>query len=58
MFPHRYPTPDGRPTPEFDFVITKQRSLTKDETAAVEIRNIYITVIGASPISRVQLGDV
>ncbi len=55
------PTPTVTPTPEFDFVITKQRLLTKDENGGCGgNHNIYITVLDATgnPINGVQLGDV
>lgn len=55
------PTPAPSPTPEFDFVITKQRLLTKDENGGcVGNHNIYISVVDAAgtPINGVEIGDV
>lgn len=55
------PTPAPTPTPEFDFIITKQRFLTKEENGGcMGNHNIYITVVDAAgnPINGVQIGDV
>ncbi|HXV99212.1 MAG TPA: hypothetical protein VEC93_12385, partial [Anaerolineae bacterium] len=55
------PTPAPTPVPEFDFVVTKQRLLTKDENGGcVGNHNIYITVVDAAgnPINGVEIADV
>ncbi|MBI1876703.1 MAG: hypothetical protein HYR94_00410 [Chloroflexi bacterium] len=55
------PTPAPSPTPEFDFVVTKQRLMTKDENGGCAgNHNIYITVVDAAgnPINGVDIGDV
>ena len=55
------PVPTATPKPEFDFVVTKQRLLTKDENGGcVGNHNIYITVVDAAgnPINGVEIADV
>lgn len=54
------PTPEPTPVPEFDFIITEQRLLTKDENGGCAgNHNIFVDVIDAAgnPIRGVQLGD-
>lgn len=54
------PVPEPTPVPEFDFIITKQRLLTKDENGGCAgNHNIFVDVVDASgnPIKGVQLGD-
>jgi hypothetical protein len=55
------PTPVPTPKPEFDFVVTKQRLLTKEENGGCGgNHNIYITVVDAAgnPLNGVDIGDV
>lgn len=55
------PTPVPSPTSAFDFIITKQRLMTKDENGGCAgNHNIYITVVDAAgaPINGVEIGDV
>lgn len=53
--------PTSTPTPEFDFVITKQRLFTKEENGGcLGMHSIFVTVMDAAgkPIKGVELGDV
>jgi hypothetical protein len=55
------PEPTATPVPEFDYIITKQRMLTKEENGGcVGMHNIFVDVIdaGGAPIKDVELGDV
>ncbi|MCQ3975835.1 MAG: hypothetical protein DPW09_20555 [Anaerolineae bacterium] len=55
------PAPTETPKPEFDFIVTKQRLMTKDENGGCAgNHNIYITVVDAAgtPINGVEIGDV
>jgi hypothetical protein len=55
------PEPVAAPVSEFDFVITKQRLMTRDENGGCEgMHNIFTTVVDAAgnPIKGVELGDV
>jgi hypothetical protein len=55
------PTPEPTPVPDVDFVIVKQRLLTKDENGGCAgNHNIFVDVIDAAgnPIKGVQLGDL
>jgi len=55
------PEPTATPQPEFDYIITKERLLTKDENGGcLGNHNIFVTVIDAAgnPIKGVELGDV
>jgi len=55
------PVPEPTPVPEFDFIITKQRLLTKDENGGCAgNHNVFVDVIDAagSPIKGVQIGDI
>jgi hypothetical protein len=59
--PTATPEPTAAPKPEFDFVITKERMLTKEENGGCTgNHNIYVTVLDAAgnPIKGVQIGDV
>jgi hypothetical protein len=59
--PTNTPEPMATPKPEFDFIITKQRLLSKDENGGcLGMHNIFVTVIDAAgnPIKGVELGDV
>lgn len=59
--PTNTPEPTATPIPEVDFVITKQRLLTKDENGGcMGMHSIFSTVIDAAgnPIKGVELGDV
>lgn len=54
------PVPEPTPVPEFDFIITKQRLLTKDENGGCAgNHNIFVDVVdvNGNPIKGVQLGD-
>jgi hypothetical protein len=47
--------------PEFDFIITKQRMLSKEENGGcVGMHNIFVTVVDAqgNPLKGVEIGDV
>ncbi len=55
------PEPTATPVPEVDFVITKQRLLTKEENGGcMGMHSIFITVVDAAgnPIKGVEIGDV
>ena len=55
------PEPEPTPVPDVDFIITKQRILTKDENGGCAgNHNIYATVIDAAgnPIKGAELGDI
>lgn len=55
------PTPEAPADPEVDFVIVKERLLTKDENGGCAgNHNIFVEVVDANgnPIKGVQLGDV
>lgn len=55
------PTPEPTPVPDVDFVIVKQRLLTKDENGGCTgNHNIFVDVIDANgnPLKGVQLGDI
>jgi hypothetical protein len=55
------PEPTATPVPEFDYIITKQRMLTKEENGGcVGMHNIFVDVVDANggPIKDVELGDV
>jgi hypothetical protein len=59
--PTNTPEPTATPKPEFDFVVTKQRLLTKNENGGCAgNHNIFISVVDAAgnPIKGVQIGDV
>jgi len=59
--PTNTPPPPAAPASEFDFVITKQRLLTKDENGGcLGMHSIFVTVTDANgaPIKGVQMGDV
>lgn len=54
-------TPEPAISSEYDFVITKQRMLTKEENGGcMGMHNIFVTVVDAAgnPIKGVELGDV
>ncbi len=58
--PTATPEPTATPKPEFDFVVVKQRLLTKAENGGCAgNHNIFVNVIDAAgnPIKGVQLGD-
>ncbi|RME70157.1 MAG: hypothetical protein D6784_17155, partial [Chloroflexi bacterium] len=55
------PEPTPTPTPEFDFIITKQRMLTKEENGGcLGMHSIFVTVVDAAgnPLKGVELADV
>lgn len=55
------PEPTATPVPEFDYIITKQRILTKQENGGCAgMHNIFVDVVDANgaPIKGVELGDV
>ncbi|HEX9926020.1 MAG TPA: hypothetical protein VGD99_25410 [Anaerolineae bacterium] len=55
------PEPEATPVPEFDYIITKQRMLTKEENGGcVGMHNIFVDVVDSNgaPIKDVELGDV
>lgn len=59
--PTATPAPPPSPTPAFDFVVTKQRLLTKAENGGcMGNHNIFITVVDAAgtPINGAEIGDV
>ena len=59
--PTATPEPAATAVPEFDFVITKERLLSKDENGGcLGNHNIFVTVIDAAgnPLTGVELGDV
>jgi hypothetical protein len=59
--PTETPTPEPTSVPEFDFIITEQRLLTKDENGGCGgNHNIFVDVLDASgnPLKDVQLGDI
>jgi hypothetical protein len=59
--PTNTPEPTPTPKPEFDFIITKQRMLTKQENGGcLGNHNIFVTVLDAkgAPLKGVQMGDV
>lgn len=54
------PEPTATPKPEFDFIITKQRLLTKEENGGcLGNHHIYITVVDAqgNPLDGVEIGE-
>jgi hypothetical protein len=54
------PEPTATPVPEVDFIITKQRLLTKDENGGcLGMHSIFVTVVDAAgnPIKGVELAD-
>ncbi len=54
------PEPTATPVPEVDFIITKQRLLTKDENGGcVGMHSIFVTVVDAAgnPIKGAELAD-
>ena len=58
--PTNTPEPTATPTPEVDFIITKQRLLSKDENGGcVGMHSIFVNVVDAAgnPIKGVQLAD-
>lgn len=61
LLPTDTPEPTATPQPEFDFIITKQRMLTKEENGGcVGMHSIFVTVVDAAgnPLKGVELGDV
>lgn len=55
------PEPEPAISSEYDFVITKQRMLTKEENGGcMGMHNIFVTVVdvAGNPIKGVELGDV
>lgn len=55
------PAPTDTPVPDFDYIITKQRMLTKDENGGcLGMHSIFVTVVDANgaPLKGVELGDV
>lgn len=59
--PTATPEPAAASNPEFDFVITQQKLLTKEENGGcMGNHNIFVTVVDAAgnPIKGVELGDV
>lgn len=58
--PTNTPEPTATPTPSVDFIITKQRLLTKDENGGcMGMHSIFVTVVDAAgnPIKGVELAD-
>lgn len=59
--PTNTPEPTATPVPDVDFIIVKQRLLTKDENGGCAgNHNVFIDVIDANgnPLKGVQLGDI